>query len=355
MKFSACCITQSRRAALPLLVFLPLTLPHSLHAQAAPSSTAASSVDLAPSAVVEANTLQKEGKRPFHLKVTFQVFDLQGKAADEGTLEYWWAGPDGSRLNLTSAVLGIRNSLRMSDTQSQAAGRSLYLLQELLDSIRSPGAVLDPPKADVLTETRTVGGVPLACMHRVQPPSKYTPAQIDVCADTVTGTIRLILGKDHEVTRNRVARFGQTRVALETALVWGSKKAITGHVDQLQSFDPSASAVVLEKPPAVPESKPSQPNQVRIAGGVLTGSKIGGAQPTYPIIARQERVQGTVVLAAEISEKGKIARLIPLMSPDPSLTEAATDAVSTWTYTPYLLNGEPVSVSTTITVNFNLP
>ena len=40
---------------------------------------------------------------------------------------------------------------------------------------------------------------------------------------------------------------------------------------------------------------------------------------------------------------------------DPQLTRAATDAVKQWKYKPYLLNGEPVEITTQVTISFKLP
>ena len=62
-------------------------------------------------------------------------------------------------------------------------------------------------------------------------------------------------------------------------------------------------------------------------------------------------VQGTVVLAATISRDGVIQNLRVLSGP-PSLRIAAQEAVAQWRYRPYLLNGQPVEVETTINVVF---
>jgi protein TonB len=60
-----------------------------------------------------------------------------------------------------------------------------------------------------------------------------------------------------------------------------------------------------------------------------------------------------VVLQAEISKNGTIENL-RVMSGHPMLVQSALDAVKQWRYKPYLLNGDPVPVETTITVNFTL-
>ncbi len=65
-------------------------------------------------------------------------------------------------------------------------------------------------------------------------------------------------------------------------------------------------------------------------------------QPNYPPLAKQARIQGQVVLQAEISKDGTIQNL-QLISGHPMLAPAAIEAVKQWRYKPYLLNGEPVA------------
>ena len=75
--------------------------------------------------------------------------------------------------------------------------------------------------------------------------------------------------------------------------------------------------------------------------------------PSYPELARKARIQGEVVLAAEISKTGSVENL-KAMSGHPMLIPAAIDAVKQWRYRPYVLNGEPIAVQTQITVHFSL-
>jgi len=70
-------------------------------------------------------------------------------------------------------------------------------------------------------------------------------------------------------------------------------------------------------------------------------------------LARQARIQGTVVLQAVIGKDGSIQNL-KVVSGHPMLAPAALEAVKQWRYKPYFLNGEPVEVDTTINVNFTL-
>jgi periplasmic protein TonB len=109
--------------------------------------------------------------------------------------------------------------------------------------------------------------------------------------------------------------------------------------------------IISSAPVAVP--KVATPQRVRVSQGVTQGLLIKKIQPAYPPLARQARIQGAVLLQAEISKEGTIENL-RLISGHPMLAPAAIEAVKQWRYKPYILNGEPVEVETQITVNFTL-
>src|SRR5271154_6630915 len=102
---------------------------------------------------------------------------------------------------------------------------------------------------------------------------------------------------------------------------------------------------------AVP--KIATPQRVRVSSGVSTGLLIKKVTPNYPPLAKQARIQGKVLLQAEISKEGTIQNL-QLISGHAMLAPAAIEAVKQWRYKPYLLNGEPVAVETQVDVNFSL-
>jgi protein TonB len=109
--------------------------------------------------------------------------------------------------------------------------------------------------------------------------------------------------------------------------------------------------IISSAPVAVP--KVATPQRVRVSQGVSQGLLIKKVNPAYPPLARQARIQGQVVLQAEISKDGTIENL-RLISGHPMLAPAAIEAVKQWRYKPYMLNGEPVEVETTVMVNFTL-
>ena len=109
--------------------------------------------------------------------------------------------------------------------------------------------------------------------------------------------------------------------------------------------------IISSTPVAVP--KAATPQRVRVSQGVSQGLLIKKIQPSYPPLARQARIQGQVLLQAEISKDGSIQNL-RLISGHPMLAPSAIEAVKQWRYKPYYLNGEPVEVETQITVIFSL-
>ena len=93
--------------------------------------------------------------------------------------------------------------------------------------------------------------------------------------------------------------------------------------------------------------------KIRLSSGVTEGMLLRQVRPQYPSLARQARIQGTVVLQAVIGKDGRIENL-QLVSGHPMLSQAAIDAVKQWLYRPYYLNNQPVEVDTEIRVNFTL-
>lgn len=97
----------------------------------------------------------------------------------------------------------------------------------------------------------------------------------------------------------------------------------------------------------------TQPKIVNISAGVAQGQLISKTPPVYPIDAKKAGVSGTVVLQATIGTDGIIKDLQVVSGPE-MLQQAALDAVQQWRYRPYLFNGEPVEVRTTVNIIFTL-
>jgi len=92
---------------------------------------------------------------------------------------------------------------------------------------------------------------------------------------------------------------------------------------------------------------------MRVGGTIKPPTKLKNVSPAYPPDAQEAKVQGVVIIEARIERDGSVSRARVLRS-IPMLDDAAVDAVRQWEFTPTLMNGAPVPVMMTVTVNFTL-
>lgn len=113
-------------------------------------------------------------------------------------------------------------------------------------------------------------------------------------------------------------------------------------------------AEAITPPPVVAPPPPEPPRVVRIGGAVRAPERVIYVAPVYPPIALTARVQGIVIIEAQIDTEGRVQGARVLRSESPVLNDAALSAVREWRYQPTLLNGIPVNVVMTVTVQFRL-
>jgi periplasmic protein TonB len=106
--------------------------------------------------------------------------------------------------------------------------------------------------------------------------------------------------------------------------------------------------------PVIPTPDPPKASgPLPVGGRIKEPAKIRHVPPVYPSIAQQARVEGIVIIEAVIGIDGRVKQARVLRS-KPLLDDAALDAVRQWLFTPTTLNGVPVPVIMTVTVNFKL-
>jgi TonB family protein len=115
--------------------------------------------------------------------------------------------------------------------------------------------------------------------------------------------------------------------------------ALSVHVDALAASD---------------DQHPSKPNgPIAVKPEIMQGQAIHRVTPVYPEDAKKAKIQGTVKLDAVIGKTGAVEQVNVVSGPE-KLQQSAVDAVRQWTYKPFLLNGDPVEVKTTISVVYSL-
>ena len=130
-----------------------------------------------------------------------------------------------------------------------------------------------------------------------------------------------------------------TACALVGLGVCASALALSVHIDALAAGD---------------EAHHGAPNNpVNVRSDIIAGNIVSKTNPVYPPDAKRASIQGKVELVAVIGKTGDVERLKVASGPK-QLQQSALDAVRQWKYKPFLLNGEPVDVKTTINVTYTL-
>jgi TonB family protein len=149
----------------------------------------------------------------------------------------------------------------------------------------------------------------------------------------------------------------------------GQQKVLIDEADRLRKdaielqrgATPRTEQAVMAQPHAPAPPPPPCPGRaaidgqapVRVGGNIPAPVKTRNAAPVYPPDAQEGRIQGVVILEIVVSPSGQVVAPCVLRS-IPMLDQAAIDAVSQWEFEPTQLNGGPVPVIMTVTVNFTL-
>ncbi len=301
--------------------------------------------------------------KPFHLKATYQLYDNKGQPSEKGSFEYWWVSPEVNRRTWT------RPGATHSDWQI-AGGKHAYLdsgerlrffeykLQSALFSPLPREEELNPARSRFERQTVEIGKVKLPCVEVVPMTPSYgriqeAPTGIfqTYCFDLKLPALRLSYAGGALTTAfDKIAKLQDRYLAREIEMLEGKRKLLTAEVE-------TVTGLKLDDPELTPPADASHSDAlslVAISAGVAQGFLIKNQTPVYPNDAKQAGVSGKVVIEGIIGMDGAVHDLHVVSAPSPSLAASALLAVSHWEYKPYILNGQPVEVKTTINVIFSL-
>ena len=299
--------------------------------------------------------------KPWHMKVSYQLFDDKGESASQGSYEYWWASPETYRSTwLRPGVEHTDWHVNGERFESESGEPLNFFERKLQSDLLSPmpkPADLDPEKVRFQREEENFSGVKLPCVmvirkmplgHGIQvvpmgmfPTYCFTPEHPILRSYFAYGGTSVIY--------NKIARLQGMLLPREVTIFAGKRRLLHASVDTVDGI--SASALELKPRDGL---VPTRDVSVGIASGVAVGFLQKRVQPVYPQDAKDARIQGKVVLEATIGTDGRVHELNVLEGPSPSLIASAMVSVSQWEYRPYLLNGVPVEVHTTVNVIYSL-
>jgi hypothetical protein len=306
--------------------------------------------------VTSGSSLDLPGTKPWHLKATIQLNDVQGEPVEKGTVERWWASPDQYKTTYTFPSFNATDVKTPGGFYRTAgSGSAPYMVDYLLGQLSHPmpsDEEIDKSVLDLRKES--FGKNEFDCVMLTQPIPRLAFAPFGLfptyCLDHDKDVLRIVSESGAQVlVLNRKGVFRGTDVGLDMSVSSAGKALASAHVDELQGRDQ-----------AYPETQTTEGleaargGMVRISGGVIAANILKKVQPVYPDAAKDKHVDGKVILHAIIGTDGHVHALRPITYPDPDLVISAIAAVRQWTYKPYILNGFPTDVDTTITVNYAL-
>jgi len=300
--------------------------------------------------------------KPWHLKASYQLYDEKGEPAEKGTYEYWWASPKVYRSTWTRpsathtdwhtadgkhAFLGTGEPLKFFEYKLQGS-----LLSPLPDS-----GDLDPDEYRLDRETTKLGSLKLPCIMVIPLMPQHGQIQTvplglfpTYCFDSALPVLRVSYSWGTVTTEfDHIVKVQGRCLAREIIPFEGKRKILSATVDLIEGLNPVDPALTPPPDAHVPER-----DRVQLVGAVAQGFLLKKVVPVYPQDAKDARVSGKVVLSAIIGMDGGIHQLHVVSTPWPSLAASALWSVPHWEYKPYLLNGEPVEVETTINVIYSL-
>jgi TonB family protein len=334
------------------------------------------------------NGLSGPDVQPWHLKASYQLFDQQGNSIGKGTYEEFWVSPAKFKQiiasdTLTETRFGTEKGIMAVGSQTQFALPLPWQLNALRRDLTNPlpsASSLDTqdfaeqPDDGNNGHTRCISvSGPAHSTRKADGTITYSEERRNLgvyCFERETPTLETHTeGAGAKTTFSNPVMLQGRYLPRDLERTVNGQVALSAHLDVIENINPVIDADFTPPPDAIPvtpiklirmkgdgpatDAAVQTPNQVNVSGGVAQGLLSNRVSPVYPAVARAARVQGIVILQALIGKDGQVKELSVVSGP-PLLQSAAIDAVKQWVYRPYLLNGDPVEVMTTVNVVFTL-
>ena len=304
--------------------------------------------------------------KPWHMKVSYLVYDARGKHSQAGVFQYWWASSEVWRSSWERAGMShIDWHLANGRLAYAASGDPLTLFEYKLEA-----ALVAPlPRARDLEQAHfkvaAAGGG--SCVSVV--PSEWVAAVGNAkaaaeglfptyCFDLNPPVLRSTSSLERVLTQYTHVREWQGRFLPRNVQInEGNHRLLMARVEMVEPI--AASDPALSPPQSAMQTEVFVDQDVSLRDEEVQADMARAMlkkriEPEYPADAKSAGVHGTVVLEAMIGTDGRIHDLRVVSAPAASLAASSFAAVSQWEYRPYLMGGRAVPVQTTVTVTFSL-
>lgn len=291
---------------------------------------------------------------PFHLKATY-IATGDAEFTGNGTIEEWWQSKD---LWRKEATLGSYHLIRIANGGRPISyTTSAYVPLRLRQAVHAVPVVL-PSETSAAGDWRLahkkLGEVNLIILSKpyTLDASNSKVEVIEANYFTTEGVLRIHLNGDITTLYNNFQAFQGLLIPRKIDVAFGTNRWVAMTIDLLEKLKQDKQEMLLA--PSLPQNPLSSKSDSTVASGLMPPKLDHGLPPRYPEAAKQNHVQGTVVIGASIGENGKVREPYLLSSAGQVLNDAAMDAVRKYQYKPATLGGKPISSEMTISTNFAL-
>ena len=306
--------------------------------------------------MIAMNSLDGPEKAPFHIKIAFQYYDTDGKAAETGTAEEWWVAADRYRIVISSPSLNEVFPAPEAGTP-EVKSREAYLVHDMLTSAVHPiPRFTNFDGLDARASKQTADGAALSCVlveaYDSKGPFLSAPT---FCVEPKSNALRLRKNLNQSsIARNTIGVFHDVNVALDYQISYGlglggvaDKLAMTGHVTSLGTFNPATSDLKFGAPRTDRLDSDAVP-EFFAKGRVLYQSVVD-----LPYFAMNAYPNAIVAVRGLIKKDGSIDSVVVMASPDKAFNESAVESVSLWKYKPYVVGEDHVELYANFFVQYS--
>ena len=307
------------------------------------------------------NRLSNPDMRPWHLRISIKQFDPSGGMTAESQIEEFWASESKHKMIYTTPTASMtefttERGLFRSGVAQTSFGPMMLAAKSFTNPIFENENLIEKWILD--REKRDENGLKLVCVNVKGiniGSEKREFAGLAYCLDSsqpalLSKTTPYGTTAKAVYTRKNIQDFHGYYVPQDVELTVGGTRLLEAHLDLIEDL-PQADDSLFSPPPDAALAPVVK--AIYLSASVASAHLQHASQPDYPIAAKAAGISGTVVVEAKISKDGSVSDVTVVSGPK-ELQQAAMDAVRTWKYKPYVLNGEVVEVRTNVNVLFQL-
>jgi hypothetical protein len=303
------------------------------------------------------NGLVGPGLAPWHLHATYQLYNTNGKPAQKGTFNEWWAAPDEYKITFDRPHFHYvfyftpQGAYYSKDTVPQQ--NEMRLLHWLVAPVPESQNLKGYTFRHV---TDKAGHTHFDCLVAV-PPAKRNPMVGTeprmYCMPPGKPMLQFVetMNPAHPsgVFYKSIGTLQGRYIGLDLTVGFRKRPEVTAHVDSGQVLTHSVNSMFAPPPAEIPHLI-HVPATAKNAPFLTPAITLAGKRFKYPYLAAMLQQQGELVITGAIGTDGNLHHLKVVSSPSPILTKSAMDWLHSLRYRPYKLSGVAIPVGIQIHV-----